>query len=140
LFLFILFSLATLHAQNGPDMAFERLSNVEVFAFGGVGYAGTTSQGERDFLLLMSTRNALAVMQKLLREGNPQAAGYALAGIRELDRKKFQELAKPLQTSTYIVKTMSGCIVQPEKIAAVIQRISAGRYSPRSSRAGSPGG
>ena len=57
------------------------LAKVDLFAFGGVGFAGVISSGEKDYRLLLSS-SAEADFEKLLASGNPQAKCYALVGIR----------------------------------------------------------
>jgi hypothetical protein len=37
------------HAGELPPMAVERLTAIELFAFGGIGFAGKTSEGEKRF-------------------------------------------------------------------------------------------
>ena len=64
-----------------------------VFAFGLVGFAGQTSEGELDFRIIAAEEKevALATFEKLVASGNPQAAAYGLFGIRRLRPSRFQE-------------------------------------------------
>lgn len=60
--------------DDSVDSAVKRLSNVEIFAFGGVGYGGVTSKGEIDFNLVLAQPPpiALTAFEKLYATGNPQ--------------------------------------------------------------------
>lgn len=60
------------------DTVVERLTKVEIFAFGGVGYAGTTSPGEKDYKAILSRPTALADFEQLYSSGNAMAKAYAL--------------------------------------------------------------
>lgn len=115
--------------QSSPESALQRLSHVEKFAFGGVGFAGVTSVGEKDFRLLMSQKNSLELMQKLYAIGNMQAKAYALTGIRELDPKQFSALTKAVPKQP--ISVMAGCIVSTNLMSEVVRHIAAGDYSRR---------
>jgi hypothetical protein len=70
-----------------------RLSKVERFAIGGVGFAGMMSQGEKDYRSIMGSDSALDGMRELYRTGNLQAKAYALLGIHALDHKAFGSMS-----------------------------------------------
>jgi hypothetical protein len=72
-----------------PDAVLDRLSKVERFAFGPTGYAGVTSEGEKDFRAVLGRSSALTDFEKLFAEGNIQAKSYALVGIRKLSQNAF---------------------------------------------------
>jgi hypothetical protein len=116
-----------------PAAALQRISTVKVFAFGGIGYAGTTSEGERDYKTIMSqpAAEALASFEKLYATGNPQAKSYALAGIRKLDKQRFSELLASVRASGLKVETESGCIVSEKLLAEVALELSFGKYDVR---------
>lgn len=117
------------HSNSGSGMPqygdpiVARLATVDRFAFGGIGVAGVTSQGERDYELLLSRPSALALFEELYREGNLQGKSYALVGIHRLDPAQFKELAAPLHGSIDEVITQSGCIVGREPFREVVRRI-----------------
>lgn len=123
--------LAAAIAQVGQpvDSTFERLSKIDRFAFGPTGYAGVTSQGEKDYKLILSRPSAIADFERLVLVGNPQAKSYALVGIRVLNVNRFKELAHSLSDSNEEVVTQSGCIVFHKSFKAVLSRIEAGEYS-----------
>lgn len=111
------------------DTVLERLTKVHLFAFGGVGYAGVISPGEKDYRILLSRSSALADFEKLYSEGNVQAKCYALVGIQKLNPARFRELAGPSRTSKEKVGTMHGCIISAdEAFGDIIKKIEPGQY------------
>lgn len=83
--IFLLLTTVLALAEQPADPPLHGLAGVGVFAFGGVGIAGVTSQGEKDYRVILSRSSALAEFEKLFATGNPQAKAYALVGIRALD-------------------------------------------------------
>jgi hypothetical protein len=124
----LLFS-AIPQAAQPVDTVFARLSSVEIFAFGGVGYAGVTSSGEKDYRVILARPSAMADFERLYASGNLQAKCYALVGFRKLNPQRFKELAQPLRSSKEEVETMHGCIISQELLGAIIKQIESGRYS-----------
>lgn len=107
------------------DVAIKRLSAVEKFAFGGVGFAGVTSKGEIDFKFVLSQPEpvALTAFEKLYGIGNPQGKSYALAGIKKLNPSRFRELLATARGSTEQVAVMRGCIVSRESLGDTAKQI-----------------
>lgn len=129
LILVISLALASIvHAADSTDTVLDRLAKVERFSFGGVGFAGIISPGEKDFRVILSRPSAKADFEKLLIIGNPQAKAYALVGMRVLDRKHFEQISRPLRNSTEEVVMESGCIVHQETFSTVLKQIDTGQY------------
>ena len=80
-FLLLLTWAVTTHAAD----PLQTLSSIHDFAFGGIGVAGTTSEGEVAFREIYNRPSATADFLKLLNSGNPQAKCYALVALRSLD-------------------------------------------------------
>ena len=118
------------HAEMPVDAAVKRLAIIETFAFGGVGYAGRTSEGEVNFRTILSEPRdrALALYEKLYATGNLQAKCYALAGIRALSPARFRDLYHSIRTSKEDVRTMRGCIVSSERLSHIADEIDRGDY------------
>ena len=131
LLLWLVASITRSSAETPDDPVFRRLASVDVFAFGGVGFAAETSQGERDYKLLLARASALTDFERLFTVGNIQAKCYALVAIRELNRRRFAELSPVLRDSQAVVMTMSGCIGGREPLSTVIARIESGDYPRR---------
>jgi hypothetical protein len=126
----LLCSVSPVLADDRVDAAVKRLSAVEWFAFGGVGYAGVTSEGEIDFKVLLAQPKptALNAFERLYATGNPQGKSYALCGLKKLAPQRFMELVAALEKSTDEVKVMRGCIVSHELIPTVAKQIGQGKF------------
>jgi hypothetical protein len=116
------------------QQALDRLIVVRQFALGGVGIAGTTSEGEKAYRIVLACTNAPVLFQSVLARGSNEAKLYALAGLRHLERKSFDAAAKALLAANPEVRTMSGCMVDHEKAEAVVKRIASGFYDHRTDK------
>jgi hypothetical protein len=118
------------YSQDSLSIAMKRLAATDTFAFGGTGFAGITSKGEIDFKVIMSQPRdvALQALEQLYATGNPQAKSYALAGIRKLDSKRFQELRLSLRSSDEKVVTMGGCLISEQLLKEVANDLNSGKY------------
>lgn len=116
------------HLAEKPDAVLNHLAKVDVFAFGGIGFAGTISPGEKDYLLILSRPSAESDFETLLGVGNSQAKCYALAGLRQVNPERFKKLTAGLWLSQAEVSTMSGCLMRRQTISAVLKQIQAGNY------------
>lgn len=112
--------------QMPPDLTFERLAAAKRFAIGGVGYAGTMSEEEKDFRVILARPSSKEDFERLFTIGNPQAKAYALLGLYVLKSPKFKELASHPQLEMITLHTQSGCIVRAEVLTEVIGRIERG--------------
>lgn len=128
----VLVSIA--HAGDSIDPVIIRLAKVDRFAFGGTGYAGVMSQGEKDYRVVLSRPSAETDFEELFAVGNPQGKSYALVGIRTLDPGRFKKVSAPLRDSGEEVVTQSGCIMYHEPLGVVLRRITAGDYAVYSRR------
>ena len=111
-----------------PQQAYKQLLSVRCFAFGGVGYAGVTSEGEKAYRAIAAGTNALALFSAALTNGNAQAKLYALCGIRQFAPRTFEAQSKSLLSANPQVETMSGCMVSNEFATNVVARIASGSY------------
>jgi hypothetical protein len=127
-----LFTSSASIAQRNGQAVLQSLEVAKVFAFGGVGFAGTTSQEELAFksVLVLPPDTAKQRFERLYSSGNPQAMSYALAGMRKLDRKRYAELIVSARTSDATVHTMRGCIMTNEKLHKIADEIDSGKYDP----------
>ena len=108
------------------------MAKVYAFAFGGVGIAAETSEGEKDYQIIFARPSAEADFEKVFVEGNNQAKCYALVGLRKINRKRFEELIALLQLSrrNMSVRTAGGCLISLAPMAEAVQEIRAGMYPP----------
>jgi len=118
------------HSQTEPSDALQRLSSVKIFAFGGTGFAGRTSQGEKDFRIIVSQPRQVALenFEAIYNHGTPEAKSYALAGIRKIDAQRFKALLQSSHSSKEKVHTMEGCIVEDRAFIEVAKTIDSGSY------------
>ena len=130
--------IMALFVTGGPqavqpfDTAFERLAEVERFAFGPAGYTGVTSSGEKDYRAMLARPSAMAEFERLFSSGNIQGKCYALVGIRKLNPQRFKELTQSLRSSKEPVETMQGCIVFHELSGAVVKTLNGSCFPRRS--------
>ena len=110
------------------QQAYQQLLSTKFFAFGGVGIAGTASEGERAFHAIAASTNALELFTAVLAQGNTEAQLYALCGIRRLAPERFDVLAKAVVVANLKVSTMAGCIGSDDRASNVVTRIAGGSY------------
>lgn len=115
-------------AWAGEPSSVKKLEKTRVFAFGGIGYAGTTSEGETAFHSIFASETAEGDFLRLLKAGNPQAKCYALVGLRLKSRAAFTEHVKPFITSKSEVRTCSGCMMSTLPMSSVVPSIQRGNY------------
>ena len=72
------------------------LTQIQLFAFGGIGVAGTTSAGELLYRQVLASEQAEAQFLALVKNGTPAAKCYALVGLRAKNRAAFEEQADAL--------------------------------------------
>lgn len=116
-------------AYAGESAAFSRLEKTPIFAFGGIGFAGTTSEGEIAFHAIFTSASAESDCLRLLKTGNAQAKCYALVGLRLKDRARFSEQVKPLISSKEEVQTCAGCTMMKQRISSILASIQRGNYN-----------
>ena len=106
----------------------ERLWHVETFAVGGIGVAGTMSEGERSLRNLLNHPAATAKLEGLLTKATPAGQLYALLGLRVHDRAAFERASKDFHGPDGEVETIGGCIISRVPFKQVLDRIKAGQY------------
>ncbi|RKX34319.1 MAG: hypothetical protein DRP64_20185 [Verrucomicrobia bacterium] len=124
--------LLVAHPVYGGDVveeSYERLLKVERFAFGGTGFAGSISQGELDFRVLLKNKKSSERFRGLYDHGNIQAKCYALVAFSQLDKALLDELSEELSKIGGEVTTMEGCIVAATPVPDEVERIGNGAYS-----------
>ena len=122
-------ALLSLRVIAADDVtAFKKLSGTPIFAFGGIGFAGTTSEGEIAFKTVVTSDSAEADFLRLLKSGNPQAKCYALVGLRMTNRPAFIEQARAFASSNLEVQTCAGCMMARQPVSSVVASIQRGDY------------
>jgi len=110
------------------DPVVDRLCHVRMFAFGGVGFVGLITQGQKDYDAILSRASAESDFEKVFANGNRQAKAYALAALRKLDPEKFKSLSMALRSSKDEAETGGGCILMRRPLGELVKGIEAGAY------------
>jgi hypothetical protein len=128
--LLMAFACGIAGAEDSLKVATQRLSETAMFAFGGVGFIGRITQGERDFRVIQSQPPAVALesFEEIYAHGSAAGKIYALAGIRQLDPDRETELLKSLQGSDEKVMTMAGCVIESRRMIDLAKAIDSGSY------------
>jgi hypothetical protein len=124
----IIFLALAAGAVGAAVAPIDQLRSISYFAFGGVGVAGTTSQGEVAFRQVLQSPTAKENFLLLLKTGNPQGKCYALAGLRASDRKRFEADVAAFEKDQTPVDTIGGCIAVTLPMSGVVANIRAGHY------------
>jgi hypothetical protein len=104
------------------------------FALGGVGVAGTMSEGERALREVLKATDAVARLENALPNSSPAGQLYALLGLRLRDRAAYQRAVEKYRASNAKIQTMRGCILQQESFRDLIKQIEHGDYDSFLSR------
>lgn len=112
--------------SHSPLQLSGRISLSE-FAFGGIGYAGVTSEGEKFLFHLMADRGQ-AGLRDLYQRGDAQAKAYALVGLRWLAAEDYSSFRADFLIQPGVVVTQSGCLVYHRSPAEIIAEIESGQF------------
>jgi hypothetical protein len=122
-----LFGLGLVNTGFCAD-SFKQLASIHDFAFGGIGYAGTTSEGEILFRRIYTSESAEKQFRDLLKDGNIQAKCYALVALRKLDPKFYKTQIDQFKKSKKSVSTIGGCMIMVLPMCSVSVNIDNGTY------------
>ncbi|MEY2510553.1 MAG: hypothetical protein QOE26_1316 [Verrucomicrobiota bacterium] len=121
----ILLVPTTRSEQFAPDVT---LRKTELFALGGIGAAGSMSEGERALREVLNESGVTARLEKLLSDASPAGQLYALLGLRLRDRAVYERALQKLRTTDAKVQTARGCILQQESFGDLVKEIERGVY------------
>jgi hypothetical protein len=93
------------------------------FALGGVGVAGTMSQGESALREVLSHDDAVARLESALPGSSPAGQLYALLGLRVRDRDAYKKALAAYGQRDATVETMRGCMLQKESFRDLVKQI-----------------
>jgi len=130
---FLLLGDGTLNAA-AMSSADSILRKTASFALGGVGVAGTISEGERALREVLKQSDAVAQLEVLLPEASGPGQLYALLGLRVRDRDAYRRALVKYGQRDASVQTMRGCILQQEPFSALVKQIDHGDYDSFLSR------
>lgn len=122
------YAIGTRSFAEQADPIVTRMAHVNVFAFGGVGFAGVMSEGETDFKSLLARPTASADFERVFAIGNLEAKAYALVAMHSLNPKKFKALSDSLRIQNEKVIIMQGCILSSKAMNLIVIAIESGTY------------
>lgn len=127
----LLLLTATASPGQNPDAATQAeqaLKEPGVFAIGGIGDSGATSQGEKALRVLLKQKGSSTIFRRLLKSAKPSGQLYALLGLRQSDRDTYTKEAPSYTNRTEKVKVMEGCELFESPVSDIARRIAAGEY------------
>jgi hypothetical protein len=110
------------------------VASAKSFAFGGIGVAGTMSEGERALRAVLQREDASKQLQGALGHASLAGQLYILVGLRRCDPDAYREIARTLPRVNDEAETIGGCIITPLPFRQVVSQIEAGRYDQQLSR------
>jgi hypothetical protein len=116
-------------ARSAPATELMRARSFCMFC---TAYAGRIISGDEAFVAVVRSRRAADQLQSVFDGGNIQGKMYALAGLREIDRRRFDANLRRItgrSFSVVLVATENPASVLRERGDVVLQRIRRGDYS-----------
>lgn len=125
---FLLVLLLSVGFAKADGDAVKRLETARMFAFGGVGAAGITTEEEVAFRAVLDSKTAEADFLRVLERGNGPGKCYALVGLRQKNRAAFTERVERLAKEKSEVETAAGCMLSKQPMYSIVANIKAGRF------------
>ena len=110
-----------------PDQAYEKLLTAGGFSASAVGIVATTPAEVEAFRILLGQPGAKERFKQLLQDASRAGKLYALAGLYLTDRKTFDAEVGGFEGSGEPVGTMTGCVVFPTTVGAIVEEIRSGK-------------
>ena len=110
------------------------LAAAKSFAFGGVGVAGLTSEGERNLRAVLGRPDASQQLQAAFPHATPAGELYILVGLRRCDPAAYQRIFASVTPSNNAVEVAHGCMISRETFRQLLSEIQDGRYDDYLSR------
>jgi hypothetical protein len=98
------------------------------FALGGIGVAGTISQGEAALRTILDEPDAVARMEKILPSATDAGRLYIFVGLRMRDRSAYKRAFDSYSKHDSTVETVRGCTISKESFQAVMHEIDRGNF------------
>lgn len=98
----------------------DQLRAIDTFALGGVGFAGTTSDGERLTRGIAASPDASRAFDWLAHQDAPVAQLYAYWALRALAPDRAATAAQHLAKDARPVRIMSGCVLREVTVAEAL--------------------
>jgi hypothetical protein len=119
----IALSLCAIPLARGSDV-----QNADKFALGGIGVAGTISQGEAALRTILDKPDAATELEKMLPHATDAGRLYILVGLRIRDRSAYKRAFDSYSKHDSTVETVRGCMISKESFQAVMREIDSGNF------------
>lgn len=124
-----LFIAQALPAGDPAAKAAQALVKAETFSFGGVGFAGSIAEAEKQFFEIYQSPRSAELLEEVYRRGTPVAKLYALSGLYLKDRAVYETLSKEFQEKKCTVQMMTGCLMSDQENTSILASISKGDFA-----------
>ena len=116
------------------DLAARDLAAAKTFAFGGIGVAGVTSDGERKLRAVLERSDASQQLQASLIHATPAGELYVLVGLRRCDPAAYQKIFRSLAHRNDEVEVARGCMISHEPFNRLLSEVQDGHFDDFLSR------
>jgi hypothetical protein len=104
------------------------LEEANVFAIGGIGVTGATSDGEKALRAVLGQSDAITRLEKLLPHASSAGQLYILLGLRLRDPEAYKRARASCAEREGSVETIRGCMVGHEAFGNLVREIDSGRF------------
>jgi hypothetical protein len=115
-------------AAPSVNQAMLAVAAAKQFALGGIGVAGTMSEGERQLRAVLQASDASPQLQSALAQATPAGRLYILVGLRRCDSAAYQKIFPRLLRSKEEVEVIRGCIISREPFEKLLSEVNDGRF------------
>ena len=98
------------------------------FALGGIGVAGTISEGEQKLRVVLQASDASQQLQTALAQATPAGQLYILIGLRRCDLAAYRKIFPTLSRSKEEVEVIRGCMISREPFEKLLAEVNDGRF------------
>ena len=119
----ITLSLCAVPLARGSDV-----QNADKFALGGIGVAGTISQGEAALRTILDKPDAATELEKMLPHATDAGRLYILVGLRMRDPSAYKRAFDSYSKHDSTVETVRGCMISRESFQALMREIDRGNF------------
>jgi len=110
------------------------LRKTGIFALGGIGAAGTMSEGEQALREILRSSDGSGRLEEFTSDASPAGQLYALLGLRIRDRAAYARALDKLRKTDVKVRTARGCMLQEQSFRDLVKEIEGGDYDSFLSR------
>lgn len=132
-YIMLLLSVSAVAAARPPSSdPVASLMGAPSFCMGCEAFAGDIISGDEALGIILRRKTAADDLQRVFEHGNLEGQLYALAGLREIDRRRFQEDVarfRPRESSVTVVLTQHPSSVLRRRTAELMRHLYAGTYA-----------